>query len=147
MTGGQVPVEEGLFTWPSDDPRLVGSKCGDCGVVMFPRQRSCARCNSESVSDLELSNRGTLWTWTTQGFPPKNPPYIGPNDPETFEPYAVGYVELPGQVRVEGRLTESDPDALRIGMEMELTIIPFATDDEGNEIVTFAFRPLEEGTR
>ena len=32
---------------------------------------------------------------------------------EEFEPYGVGYVELPGEVRVEARLTESDPARLR----------------------------------
>jgi len=27
-------------------------------------------------------------------------------------------------------------------MDVELTMIPFATDDEGNELVTFAFQPV-----
>jgi hypothetical protein len=36
-------------------------------------------------------------------------------------------------VRVEARLTESDPSKLQIGMAMELTLIPEAT---------FAFRPV-----
>jgi hypothetical protein len=36
----------------------------------------------------------------------------------------------------------ADPDALGIGMEMELVILPFRTDDDGNEVVTFAFRPV-----
>ena len=58
-------------------------------------------------------------------------------------PGAIGYVELPGEVKVETRLTESDPDALAIGMEMELTLVPFRTDDNGNEVVTFAFRPVQ----
>ena len=31
---------------------------------------------------------------------------------------------------------------LAIGMEMELTLVPFRTDDDGNEVVTFAFRPI-----
>ena len=57
-------------------------------------------------------------------------------------PFGVGYVELPGEVKVEARLTESDPDALAAGMEMELVVVPFRTDDEGNEVVTFAFRPV-----
>ena len=52
----------------------------------------------------------------------------------------MGYVELPGEVRVEARLTESDPARLRIGMEMELTLIP-APGREGE--MTFAFRPVE----
>jgi hypothetical protein len=43
---------------------------------------------------------------------------------------------------VETRLTESDPAKLADGMEMELVIVPFRTDDDGNEVVTFAFRPV-----
>ena len=58
-------------------------------------------------------------------------------------PFGVGYVELPGEVKVEARLTESDPDVLRHGMEMELVLVPFRTDDDGNEVVTFAFRPVD----
>ena len=27
----QIPIAEGLFTWPSNDPRLIGSKCKKCG--------------------------------------------------------------------------------------------------------------------
>jgi uncharacterized protein len=45
-------------------------------------------------------------------------------------------------VRVEGRLTENDPEKLKWGMDVELTMIPFATDGEGNEVVTFAFQPV-----
>ena len=93
---------------------------------------------------MELGRRGTLWTWTVQGFPPKSPPFIGDADPATFEPFGVGYVEIPGQVKVEARLTEADPDKLEIGMEMELTLVPLATDDDGNEIITFAFRPIDQ---
>ncbi len=52
------------------------------------------------------------------------------------------YVELPGELKIESRLTESDPQVLRQGMEMELVIVPFRSDEEGNEIMTFAFRPI-----
>ena len=48
----------------------------------------------------------------------------------------------PGKVKVETRLTESDANALEHGMEMELVIVPFRTDDNGDEVVTFAFRPV-----
>lgn len=91
---------------------------------------------------MELDRRGTLWTWTVQGFPPKSPPFAGDADPATFEPFGVGYVEIPGQVKVETRLTEADPEKLEFGMEMELTVIPLTTDDDGNELVTYAFRPV-----
>jgi len=108
---------------------------------MFPVQSGCPKCAGSDTEPVELERRGTLWTWTIQGFPPKSPPYLGNDDPATFEPFGVGYVELPGQVKVETRLTVSDPAQLQIGMEMELVIVPLTTDDAGDEIVTFAFAP------
>jgi uncharacterized OB-fold protein len=88
-----------------------------------------------------LARRGLLWAWTTQNFPPPSPPYAGPIGKQ-FVPFGVGYVELRGEVRVESRLTEADPGSLETGAEMELVLVPFRTDDEGNEIVTFAFKPV-----
>jgi uncharacterized OB-fold protein len=126
------PVAAGLFTWPADAPRLIGSRCRDCGVVTFPAQRSCPHCTSVDVEERLLGREGTLYTWTVQGFRPK-PPYAGPED---FEPYGVGYVELPEEVRVEARLTVADADRLRIGMRVELVIVPFG------DRVTYAFAPL-----
>ena len=138
-----IPVAEGVFTWPSEAPRLLGSRCEDCSNHMFPTQPGCSRCGGDRVATVELADRGRLWTWTIQGFPPKSPPYVGESDPGRFEPFGVGYVELADQVRVEARLTESDPERLAIGMEMRLVIIPIGTDDQGNELVTFAFSPIE----
>jgi uncharacterized OB-fold protein len=89
-----------------------------------------------------LARRGRLWAWTTQEFPPPSPPYTGPTGAD-FVPFGVGYVVLPGQVKVETRLTEADPDRLAAGMEMELVVVPFRAGDDGDEVVTFAFRPVE----
>jgi uncharacterized OB-fold protein len=137
----QVPVADGIFTWPSDDPQLIGSRCTACGIVTFPTQDSCPRCASTEMEEKLLSRRGTLWAWTTQDFPPPSPPYAGARGKE-FVPFGVGYVELPGEVKVETRLTETDPEKLTPGMEMELVLVPFRTDDDGNEVVTFAFAPV-----
>jgi uncharacterized protein len=135
-----TPVADGLIAGTADAPLLIGSRCRDCSTVTFPRQASCPRCTSENVEERRLQRRGTLWTWTIQCFPPKSPPYaVAPGD--DFVPYGVGYVELPGEVRVEARLTESDPTRLRIGMPMELTLVP-APGASGT--VTFAFRPVED---
>jgi uncharacterized OB-fold protein len=137
----QVPVADGLFTWPADEPQLIGSECRACGIITFPTQDSCPRCASTDMDEHLLARRGRLWAWTTQDFPPPAPPYSGPTGKD-FVPFGVGYVELPGEVKVETRLTVADPAALEIGMEMELTVVPFRTDDDGNEIVGFAFRPV-----
>lgn len=139
----QTPIAEHLFTWPTDQPQLIGSRCSDCGVVTFPSQGSCPKCTSQSVTEALLPRRGTLWTFTTQEFLPKTPPYAGTESAEDFTPYGVGYVELPDHVMVESRLTESDPHRLRIGMPMELVIEPFRSDAAGDEVMSFAFRPVE----
>jgi len=139
----QVSVQDTVLTGIPGEPRLIGGKCPDCGNHVFPMQKDCPKCTGDQIEKVELSTKGILWTWTIQGFPPKAPPYIGETDPENFEAYGVGYVELPGEVKVEARLTENDPTQLRVGMEMELTVVPLAIDEEGNEVVTFAFRPTE----
>jgi uncharacterized OB-fold protein len=136
----QVPVADGVFT-TSESPQLIGSRCTNCGNHMFPTQGSCSKCAGTDTEQVELSNTGTLWTWTVQGYPPKAPPYAGDADPKTFQPFGVGYVELPGQLKVETRLTVADPDQLKIGMDMTMVLVPLTTNDDGDEVVTFAFAP------
>jgi uncharacterized protein len=140
-----APVAEGLFTWPSEQPVLLGASCRRCDTTTFPAQGACPRCTAVDMEPRPLGRAGTLWSFTVQGFRPKVP-YRGPAD---FRPYGVGYVELPGPdaVIVESLLTEDDPDALEIGMPMELVVVPFPVDDgdgEGGALVTFAFRPATE---
>jgi uncharacterized OB-fold protein len=133
-----------ISTWPEENPQLIGSQCGACGATVFPAQTYCPKCSKPDMSDLPLPRRGTLVAWTTQGFAP-GAPYAGPTGKD-FVPFGVGLVQLEELVRVEGRLTENDPAKLQFGMDVELTMIPFATDasDPENpvEIITFAFKPV-----
>ena len=135
----RIPISANLFAGSLDSPRLLGSRCQACGETTFPAQEGCPSCTSQKCEPIPLSPRGTLWTWTIQRFPPPHP-YAG--DAENFAPYGVGYIELPEGVRIEARLSVSDPDRLEIGMEMELALEAFGRDEEGREIVTLAFRPL-----
>ncbi|MFZ0664276.1 MAG: OB-fold domain-containing protein [Acidimicrobiales bacterium] len=137
----KAPVADGLFTWPSDEPQLIGSSCARCEIVTFPSQSACPRCASTEMVEHLLPRRGRLWAWTTQEFAPPSPPYEGATGAE-FEPFGIGYIDLAGEVKVESRLTESRADVLHAGMEMELTIVLFRIAQDGTEIVTFAFRPL-----
>ena len=135
----QKPLAD-IFTWPSDEPRLIGSRCDHCGAVTFPAQSRCPRCSRADMAELLLPTHGTLVSWTTQGFPPTID-YRGDLTGASFEPFGVGLVQLDDVVRVEARLTENDPAKLDFGMPVELRIVPFYTDENGDEIVTFAFAP------
>lgn len=135
-----------ISTWPEENPQLIGSRCGTCSATVFPVQDHCPKCSGADMSEVKLPRRGTVVAWTTQGFPP-GAPYAGPTGKD-FVPFGVGLVQLglgeDAVIRVEGRLTENDPAKLRFGQEVELTMIPFTTDADGNEVVTFAFKPVPE---
>ena len=146
MTGSrQIPVAEGLFTWPADEPRLIGARCVSCGLVGFPAGPACQRCGGTEATQTLLPDQGTLWTFTTQDFRPPSPPYDGADTAETFRPYALGYVELPGEVMVEARLTEPDPARLAIGQPMRLAIVPYTVRADGTQVMTFAFALVQPG--
>jgi uncharacterized OB-fold protein len=140
VAAGRRPIAEGLFTWPDEPAHLLGSRCPSCGTVVFPAQDGCPRCGEQGMDRTELARRGTLWTWTTQDFLPKEP-YAGPETEEDFAGYLVGYVELPDGVRVVTRLVDLDRADVRIGMELELRLLPFTTDPDGTEVVAYGFGP------
>ena len=123
-----VAVHEGLFT---NEPRLIGGKCSACGRHQFPRGPLCPYCGSDDVAEALLSPNGTLWMWTAVTAPP--PGYQGD------VPYGFGVVELPEGVRVITRLTEPDPSALTFGQSVTLQLVRLHTDDDGNDVVTWAF--------
>jgi uncharacterized OB-fold protein len=127
----QTPVAEGLFTWPSDEPALIASESE--GRLQFPPR--------PGGNPYLLKRRGTLWSFTTQNFRPPSPPYDGHDDARTFVPYLLGYVELEGELLVEGRLVDCGVDSLEIGQPMELRIVPYTVRPDGVEVLTFAFAP------
>lgn len=96
----------------------------------------------ESFEPCVLPQAGRLWSYTVQRFAPKSPPYAGA---QPFEPFAVGYVELPGTVIVESRLTGVAFEDLRVGMPVELTVVPLRNDPDGTTVVTYAFQPSRSG--
>ncbi|WP_183628476.1 Zn-ribbon domain-containing OB-fold protein [Novosphingobium sediminicola] len=96
---------------PDAPLHLMGGRHRQTGRVTFPYP-------GDQFDPVALPTRGTVWSYTIQRFRPKTPPYAGP---ETFEPWALAYVELPGAVIIEARLVGVDLDAIRIGMAVELT--------------------------
>lgn len=130
-----IPVAKDVFT-TGPQPCLIGGRHRESGRVVFPYPTGDARYDA-----IDLPRRGKVWSWTIQRFRPKSPPYIGP---EAFEPFAIGYVELPDAVIVETRLTGIAFDAIRIGMDVETVLLPFATDAAGRAVLTYAFAPVRE---
>lgn len=83
-----------------------------------------------------------MWTWTIQSFLPKTPYNSGETD-ANFKPYGVGYIEMPGGIKIESRLSVADPDKLKIGMPMTMSLKTYGKTPEGANLVTFVFSPAE----
>lgn len=132
----QTPVAEGLFTMPSEageQPALIASESD--GRLSFPPRLG--------GTPYLLKRQGTLWSFTSQNFRPPVP-YDGNDTAETFQPYLVGYVELEGELIVEGRLTDCTIDQLELGLPMELRLVPYTTRPDGTEVLTYAFAPVAD---
>ena len=68
------------------------------------------------------------------------------NRPPGYEgevPFGFGVVELPEGLRLITRLTVADPAALRVGMPMRLMLVPLHVDEQGREVMTYAYAPGE----
>lgn len=130
-----------LFTWPSDRPQLIGAKCKSCGEVVFPKCPQCPKCYTETMEELLLSTRGKVYSSTISYLAPWSM-YKG------NVPYPFGHVELPERVLVPCRFTpelkSGEIAALPIGTEMELSIVEWGEDDDGNRVMMHTFRPLEK---
>jgi uncharacterized protein len=127
MTQMLAPIAANLWT-DEANPRLIGGRLPN-GKIIFPYPQGDAAAN---VEPYPLSRNGMLWSWTRQDFKPKEP-YTGP---DAFEPFLLGYVELPGEVIVETRIVDAKLEELKLGMAMEFGLTPF--DDRRS---TYAFRP------
>jgi hypothetical protein len=113
--------------------RLIAGRERTSGRIAFP-----APHEPQGFEPVDLPARGLLWSFTVQRIAPKSPPYHGDGP---FAPFAIGYVELPGALIVESRLTDVAFDELHIGMTMALTALPLYTDTDGSQVLTYAFCP------
>ena len=136
-------ITEGLFRVDGDRAVLFASRRRSSGAVKFPAERPELFDGDpdiqEDIEPIELSTEGTLYTYTTQEFPPPLP-YKGNRDPKVFQPYVVGFVELAEGLLVETLIVEATADQLTIGQRLVSTTTTLETED-GRSLVTFGFRP------
>ncbi len=135
----QCPAEEGLFTWPSDEPQLIGGRCKSCNTYFFPKYyvRHHPDCQDHSaVEDVLLSRQGKLDSYTIQHFPAP-PPFT---NPEPFVPAPIGWVSLPEGISIPGRLTGCELGEIEMHMDVELVVEEEGKDQEGNGLLIWKWR-------
>jgi uncharacterized OB-fold protein len=150
MAKPRVPAVEGWFTLDETEPRLLGARCPRCRSVFFPREPFCRnpQCASRpgaeagELEEVPLSNRGRLWSYTSNHYAPPAP-FVA-KDP--FQPFAVAAVELEEErMVVLGQVPDDVPvERLEVGMEMQLVLDVLHEDDERAYLV-WKWRPGAEG--
>ena len=134
----QIPVEEGAFYQPQapqEKPYLIAARCKVCGYTCFPRLMVCPRCLKNGTMEIaHLSGIGKLDTYSScnaalPGFP---------------APTIQGYVII-GGARIWSQITGTDMTGkdLKVGQDVELVIEKLREDAEGNEIMSYKFRPVK----
>ena len=134
----KVPFKTGMWvTNPNGEARLVGSRCGSCGEVIFPRREHgyCLHCQQKTLEDKELSPIGKIVAVTEVIQPPAGGYYKGP------VPYFFGLVDIDDGVRVETHL-DGDASKLTRGERVKLAIKTLYEDKDGNEVQAYTFRPI-----
>ncbi len=134
MSPRRVPVHEGLFSEDADGTvALLGGRCDECKRHHFPVAPACPYCGADAITQVRLSDTGTIWGWTAVTALP--PGYNG------AVPFGFGVVELPEGLRVITRIEEPDPERLRFGMPAKLAITEVGTNDDGDVLTTYTFVP------
>jgi len=137
-TKEQGVIGEGLFVMsdPADGkPRLLGTHCPSCGEVSFPRQNFCRKCLESGQRGVALGPWGRLHSSTVVR--QRSPGYIGE------VPYIVGKVDLPEGERILALISECEERDLKTGMKMELIIRKLGEDEDGKEVLTYMFKPVD----
>jgi uncharacterized protein len=138
-------IAEGLFRIDDGRAVLFGSRRRSSGLVKFPAERPELFDGTDDIEPIELSTVGTLYTYTTQEFPPPLP-YRGVRAPDQFKPYVVGLVELDEGVIVESLIVNVTAGDLHIGQPLVSTTTTLKTAD-GQSLTTFAFQPAQRSSR
>ena len=119
------------FWVAASEHRLVAPKCTNCGTFRMPPSPFCWKCRHQAVEWIELSGWGTVYTFiiARRALIPQLEPAM---------PNVVAVIELddaPG-CRLVGNVLGIDPDAVEIGMPVEV-----AWDDVDDTVTIPRFVP------
>jgi uncharacterized OB-fold protein len=108
---------------------LYLQRCRACGTFRFYPRALCPSCLSDATEWVRASGRGTVYSFTV----------TYQNQAPGFReevPYVLAIVELAEGVRLMTNVVGSSPDAVRIGMPVEVVF-----EDVTPEITLPKFRP------
>jgi uncharacterized OB-fold protein len=92
--------------------RLMVQQCKQCNTYRYPFKKMCADCYSIEVEWIQVSGKGSIWSWCVF-----HRPYFKGFELEM--PYNVVLVELDEGIRIYSNLVGALLDELQIGMRVK----------------------------
>lgn len=115
-----------------DKKRIMGTRCPTCNRVYVPARSICKDCYGQLDELVEVSDKGTLLTYTVCNQP--NP--VQPVE----SPVVYGIIQLDGaDTGFVHMLGEIDPEQIRIGMRVQAV---FKEEREASILDIKYFKPL-----
>jgi hypothetical protein len=131
-----LPIDQNAIGISQDRSsiHLVGARCSRCGRHFFPKREICPSCFDQGeMAAVALEGRGKLATFTV----------VRRSLGNKKLPYALGYIDIPENIRIFSSLTDCDPERITIGMDMEVVFEEEETE-EGRTWITYKFRPVKK---
>jgi uncharacterized OB-fold protein len=130
-----LPVVPYLKIPEKGNPHLEGQQCKNCEKIFLGTRTTCGNCGRSGPFEArKLADTGTLYVYSI----------VHRSFPGIEVPYVSSIVDLDGGGTVKGNLIgiDPDPEKIRMGMPVEVVYeIAPAKDAEGNEYLTYYFRP------
>jgi len=136
-------IDSSILSGENEQFTLLAGHCQACNKLYFPSQDNCSVCEIQ-LQEYKLPNTGVIWSWTTQNFQPKSPPYDDKQGIDNFEPFFLGIIDLGNEIRITAKLINVHMNNIQIGMPVELVELPFESLKNGNQVTSFAFKPIKK---
>jgi uncharacterized protein len=116
-----------------DNRRIMGIRCSRCNGVLLPPRPYCGHCYAPADEWVELSDEGTVLTYTEVHLPFRGQP--------TDPPYIYAFIMLGGaDVQFPHLLGEVEADEVEVGMKVKAV---WSDDRRGTLHDIRYFRPVE----
>jgi 3-oxo-4,17-pregnadiene-20-carboxyl-CoA hydratase alpha subunit len=122
-----VTQDSAVFWDAAAERLLVVQRCAECGRLRHPPRPMCPHCHSLAVDAVELSGRGTLYSYAILHHP---------RHPAFDYPVLAALVELDEGVRLVSSLVGVEAADVRIGMPLEVVF-----EARGADACVPLFRP------
>jgi len=120
-----------------NDHKLMGTTCKNCGETFLPPRPICAKCGSNEMEWIPVSEKGTLTAFTIVYIAPTamiNAGYGRDN------PYCSGIVSLENGLSISAQILGMDvthPENIRVGIPLKVSFLERGEDESKKTFLAF----------